>query len=132
MKLVTFEAKKLGHLLEHNAIPVSRREENCGGEEVMARFSLLGIYQRRFETWSFISAPRWFLYRHLLNGSLYFISKTHCWHCPNTSRRSILSFLRGNNNILCVSGAQVIFGAYLHFVFSPPAVNSFTLYWGTN
>lgn len=42
-----------------------------------------------------------FLYRHLLNGSLYSVRKTYCCHCPNDSQRSILSFLGGIIIIFC-------------------------------
>lgn len=121
--------EKLGHLLQPSFLERGELCRRGGHGEV---FPSGDLSQRRFETWNFYFSPCCFLYRHLLNGSLYFISKTHCWHCPNTSQQSILSFLRGNNNILCMSGVQVIFSAYLHFVFSRPAVNSFTLYWGTN
>lgn len=82
--------------------PLSTTTDQCpGGRRTVeergghVKVSSSGCLSKEVLNLEFYFGQCCFLYRHLLNGLLYSIRKTHCCRCPNDSQRSILSFLGG-------------------------------------
>lgn len=114
---------------KHNKRPESWGEQQRGGERRSRQGFLLWVFIKgdfkfgvlfRSVVFSVQTSTKWFLVFYQEN-TLLSLSK---WF----STINIIFSGGNNNNTLWMSGVKVIFSAYLHFVFSHPEVNSFTLY----